>query len=199
MLPAVADDVGAASESGDWLMRMRMSAVGEDAGVSVRGVLNAPVLCRCRRSNVSCSSLGRRGGAGPPSKADEARAVVVPKARCACPRRKSWREELQIARCILANRKCADIACVVIRCVLAQSVLVLASNEHLGRLFEMLRTAAHGTNRSATGSAHREIQITHPPRQAIISNTRRQKQIRCFVSLSTPRPKAACSAPKPSR
>ena len=30
-----------------------------------RGVLNAPVEVRCRRSNSSCSFGGRRGGEGP--------------------------------------------------------------------------------------------------------------------------------------
>jgi hypothetical protein len=30
-----------------------------------RGVLNAPVEACCSFSNISCSSFGRRGGAGP--------------------------------------------------------------------------------------------------------------------------------------
>lgn len=34
-----------------------------------RGVLNAPVEARCRRSNSSCSFGGRRGGEGPVAKA----------------------------------------------------------------------------------------------------------------------------------
>ena len=55
--------------------------VGCGAGCGV-GVLNAPVLWRCRCSNMSCSSLGRRGGAGPGLKAEGwAVAVAVEKAR----------------------------------------------------------------------------------------------------------------------
>lgn len=34
-----------------------------------RGVLNAPVEARCKRSNSSCSFGGRRGGEGPVAKA----------------------------------------------------------------------------------------------------------------------------------
>lgn len=41
-------------ESGDWLI------FG-----GLRGVENAPVDCFCRASNISCSSLGSRGGAAP--------------------------------------------------------------------------------------------------------------------------------------
>lgn len=47
---------GATSESGDWFTF---------GGVLVRGVLNAPVDWRWRSSKISCSSFGRRGGAGP--------------------------------------------------------------------------------------------------------------------------------------
>lgn len=62
-------------ESGDWLMRARMSEgeidVGDESGdwftLGVeRGVEKAPVDCRWRRSKISCSSFGRRGGDGPP-------------------------------------------------------------------------------------------------------------------------------------
>jgi len=44
-----AEEEGSAAESGDWL---------------TLGVLKAPVDCRWSRSKISCSSLGRRGGAG---------------------------------------------------------------------------------------------------------------------------------------
>lgn len=46
--------VVAACESGDWF------TLG-----GVRGVLKAPVDSFWSRSNISCSSLGRRGGAAP--------------------------------------------------------------------------------------------------------------------------------------
>lgn len=55
------------------------------------GVLNAPVLCRCNCSNISCSSLGRRGGAGPRSKTEvEGRGVVL-KGRDVRVRGERWR------------------------------------------------------------------------------------------------------------
>jgi hypothetical protein len=38
--------------------------VGAGAGDSDLGVLKAPVLCFCSFSKISCSSFGRRGGAG---------------------------------------------------------------------------------------------------------------------------------------
>jgi hypothetical protein len=59
------------------------TAAGLDGVESSRGVLNAPVLWRWRRSKISCSSLGRRGGAGPELKGDEAYWGVVVKVRCA--------------------------------------------------------------------------------------------------------------------
>ena len=66
-------------------MRMRMfgCADGEDVGVGVgeaevRGVLNAPVDCFWSFSKSSCSSFGRRGGAGPDLKEEAyARRVVL--------------------------------------------------------------------------------------------------------------------------
>lgn len=71
------------SEWGDWLICGRVGceadAVGVEGGAS-RGWLNAPVLCFCNFSNTSCSSLGRRGGAGPDLK-DVVRGVDVLKAR----------------------------------------------------------------------------------------------------------------------
>ena len=64
-----------------------MRMFGLEVGVSMSlGVLKAPVLCFCSFSKSSCSSLGRRGGAGP-----------EPKGACACRaemlnvRRESWR------------------------------------------------------------------------------------------------------------
>ena len=50
-----------------------------------RGVLKAPVLCFCSFSNSSCSSLGRRGGAGPEPNGDCAlRGDVVKVRRDSC-------------------------------------------------------------------------------------------------------------------
>jgi hypothetical protein len=54
-----------------------------------RGVLNAPVELRCRRSNSSCSLGGRRGGAGPV--ANVVRTVVVEKRRVEDNMRRDWR------------------------------------------------------------------------------------------------------------
>lgn len=53
-----------------------MSAAENDVDVAVaagssRGVLNAPVLCFCKRSKISCSSFGSRGGAGAFSNGEE--------------------------------------------------------------------------------------------------------------------------------
>lgn len=65
-------------ESGLWFIRIRTSD-GDGVGVS-RGVLNAPVLCFWSFSKSSCSSRGRRGGAGPVLK-DVAWRVEVVKRR----------------------------------------------------------------------------------------------------------------------
>lgn len=92
-------------ESGDWLICMRRFGVEDgvcssasDDGSS-RGVLNAPVLWRCRRSKSSCSSLGRRGGAGPFLKGDwEAWGREVVRER-----RESGRGRRRIARRIVVD------------------------------------------------------------------------------------------------
>lgn len=79
-------------------MRARTSAAENDVAVaadvdvdvevdsSARGVLNAPVLCFWRRSKISCSSFGRRGGAGAFAKGEERRGGVVVRVR-----RERWR------------------------------------------------------------------------------------------------------------
>jgi len=41
-----------------------VDGAGPVAESGVRGELKAPVDCCCSRSNISCSSFGRRGGAG---------------------------------------------------------------------------------------------------------------------------------------
>jgi hypothetical protein len=69
-------------ESGDWLICMRMLGLVEGDGW---GVEKAPVLCFCSFSKSSCSSLGRRGGAGPDLKDVEWRAEMLKV------RRESWR------------------------------------------------------------------------------------------------------------
>lgn len=58
---------------------------GADSASISRGVLKAPVLCFCSFSNSSCSSLGRRGGAGPEPNGDCAlRGDVVKVRRDSC-------------------------------------------------------------------------------------------------------------------
>jgi hypothetical protein len=66
---------------------MRMRMFGFEVGVSMSlGVLKAPVLCFWSFSKSSCSSLGRRGGAGPEPKGACAYRVEVLNVR-----RESWR------------------------------------------------------------------------------------------------------------
>lgn len=90
-------------ESGDWFIRARRSegceeGDGVEAGdalesgeslASALGVEKAPVDCRCRRSKISCSSLGSRGGEGP-----EVKGEVV-----------WWRVEMLNARYAMARRE----------------------------------------------------------------------------------------------
>lgn len=52
-----------ASVCGDWFICAR--TFGVSVGFSGIGVLKAPVLAFWSFSNSSCSSFGRRGGAGP--------------------------------------------------------------------------------------------------------------------------------------
>lgn len=83
---------------GDWFILARMSAEEGETEVGVagvaadgpRGVLKAPVLCFCRRSKISCSSLGRRGGAGESENGADGRGVVL-RARNRIARRERWR------------------------------------------------------------------------------------------------------------
>ena len=57
----------AADECGDWFIRGGDERLRSDVSIcwGLRGVEKAPVDCRCRASKMSCSSFGRRGGAGP--------------------------------------------------------------------------------------------------------------------------------------
>lgn len=66
--------------------------------VDVRGVLKAPVDCCWRRSKISCSSFGRRGGDGEGVQLDCA-AVVALKGR----RKKPGRMErsMRVAGCMV--------------------------------------------------------------------------------------------------
>jgi hypothetical protein len=67
---------------------------GLEVGVSMSlGVLKAPVLCFCSFSKSSCSSLGRRGGAGPEPKGACAYRVEMLKVR-----RESWRGRRDMVR-----------------------------------------------------------------------------------------------------
>ena len=75
-------------ESGDWLICMRIFALDNGAAAAAAasssfplGVLKAPVLCFCSFSNISCSSLGRRGGEGPEPNGDCAVRAEMPNER----------------------------------------------------------------------------------------------------------------------
>jgi len=72
---------------------------GDCAGESVLGVLKAPVLCFCSFSKISCSSFGRRGGAGLVLK-EVARERHVLKAR----RERRRGKRLKFCAAILMNR-----------------------------------------------------------------------------------------------
>ena len=79
--------------AGDWLTcdleedgDPPVGGAGPVAEVSDRGVLKAPVDWCCRRSKISCSSLGRRGGEGPGEKAKPERNEVLNARRGKCER-----------------------------------------------------------------------------------------------------------------
>lgn len=62
-----------------------------------RGVLKAPVLCRCSFSNISCSAFGRRGGAGPEPNGDcRARGEVLRARRESCLGRRARERILKV-------------------------------------------------------------------------------------------------------
>ena len=129
-------------ESGDWLICMRIFGLAVGAS---RGVEKAPVDCFCSFSKSSCSSLGRRGGAGPDLK-DEVRRVDVLNARRE--RRRGSRDDIAFMfTCVdLGLLERTEVGGVWFVVVVA--VKVEGEDESLRSFIIGNRAAAGGANRS---------------------------------------------------